>query len=265
MDRILIEQLNKLKEIKPEIEWKDKNREILLSKISPENNPEPRHSFFSIVNQPVLAVFCILLLIISGLTANATKYIKPGNSLFIARIINEQAQLAITFNKDRKIALDIKLANNRAKEITDVMASPNFNHQDKKKINKLKNDFKNNIHTVKARLQEINDKKTLDKQQEEEDNGKIFTVDAGKTDKGLSFAEATPIVQDEKLEATTSIEKIETEEKATTTNKTITIDNIIKNIEETFDKGEFEKTKDLLSNVEKAVIQTKVNIATSTK
>jgi hypothetical protein len=167
-DKELIHKLNILKQVSPEHSWKKETREILLSQISNSAAGEIKINFwekaafdlknvFSFMPRAVWGTICLLFVLSGGaFGAYAAKYTRPGDNFYAARIIKERAQIALTFNKEEKAKLDMKLANIHAREITEVLSSPNFDYKnDGKKAEKLALNFREEINTVKARLSEI--------------------------------------------------------------------------------------------------------------
>ncbi|MCK4553941.1 hypothetical protein KAU19_03185 [Candidatus Parcubacteria bacterium] len=181
----LLSQLNNLKNIKPDSQWKTGNREILLNQIS-SSQEEVRVSWLASLrsgfrilenmlphspqfggarqlirqlSQPVWAVVLIMVIVFGGgiVSLNASRDTKPGDSLYIAKVISEKTQLAITFNEKEKVKLGIEFAGNRTKEITQVLAeADNVIKEKEAKVEKLSQNFKKEINTVKSRLVKIN-------------------------------------------------------------------------------------------------------------
>ncbi len=281
------EQLNTLKDITPSASWKESNRKFLLSQISNQETREIEHKgFFSIIHQPAWAVFSIFLILVvgGGVSARATKNIKPGNSLYIARVLSEKTQVAMTWNKEEKAKKDMKFAQIHAKDITDVLADPSFDHvENKEKAEKLTLNFRQNLNTVKEKMEEINkirkENRTQDETKEDDimvslgnieknDEGKIHTVDSGKGDEGMEFYETDfgkeekPLEKEEKepeeikiipmpiIETITSTEEIIIEQATTTEN---TIEDTIKKAGETLEAKDFEETKNMLEKVDEII------------
>lgn len=202
MDKELLTQLNKLKDIKPDSAWKQRNRDILLSQISAATTDEKsvfdvfmqKLSLLRYVSQPVMAVFLIVGVLLGGglFSFRAAKNTKPGDSLYIAKIISERTQYALTFNEEGKVKLGIEFAGNRAKEITQVLSDDGA----EEKVAKLKDNFKKEINEAKTRLGRINtieSSKSNNETQEdvvtEDDAAMVFTAGLGKEEKGIQIAE----------------------------------------------------------------------------
>jgi hypothetical protein len=228
-DQELIKKLNILKEVKPESSWKQETRDILLAQVSNSVNEEVKvsafemavynfKSYFSFLPSAVWTAICLILVLTGGVTGTlAAKNSKPGDSLYVAKIVKEKIQLAMTFDQEDKARLDMKMASNRAKEITEVLSSPNFNMAgNQKRINQLAQSFNQEINTVKDRYAEIskmqeknssaavaestvnsangnsvsgNDdsKVGIGKLQKDNNEGKVYGVESGKDNKGMQF------------------------------------------------------------------------------
>ena len=203
-DKKLLSQLNKLKNIKPSSDWKKSNREILFNQISRgHSSDEVRkldifknilpHNMFSRAFQPVFAAVLIVLVVVGGGIAslNASRGTKPGDSLYIAKIISEKAQLAVAFNHKEKAKLGVEFASNRAREISEIIAESDKDRE--KKIEKLTENFKKEISAVKVRLEKIdmakNDivKESNKAEEAQDEDTQIFSANLEKTDQGMEI------------------------------------------------------------------------------
>lgn len=281
-NKILIKQLNSLKDIKPDNEWKSNNREILYNQIfnsSNFNNEEKTGGFaifafpqkiMKFISQPAMVVILVSLIIISGgiFSARAARNIKPGDSLYIARIISEKAHLAITFNKEAKNKLEIKFANEHAKDITQILANPEFNIDENKiKIEKLTEDFKKEINTVKDKISKINTDEVKDNQDSDYNNEKIdeagvFSANLKKEENGMQiFDPKTEIKEDDnqaKLDepASMATSTIKGDEANTATNEELSAEDanrILEEAEELFDSKNYNGTLNKLEEAEEAI------------
>ncbi len=140
----------------------------------------------------------VLILVVGIGGAYASKNSKPGDSLYIAKIISEKAQLAITFDQKDKARLGVEFATNRTKEITQVLGEAKEPGEQKdKKVQQLSQNFKNEISQVKNRLQAI---KALKGENQEEPQ--VFGANLEKTDQRMEIAEpAQPEVKQENVVA----------------------------------------------------------------
>lgn len=190
-EKELLSQLNNLKNIKPDIKWKENNREILLNQILGAKETVKISWFKALGNiipqqlarqlsQPVFAVVLIMMIVFGGgiVSINAARDTKPGDSLYIAKVISEKARVTLTFNEKEKTKLNLEFASNRAKEISQVLAEPNNNGKKQARVEKLVKNFKKEINTVKTRLEKIS-----------EDEGVIFFgANLGKSDERMEIS-----------------------------------------------------------------------------
>jgi len=180
-EKDLLEQLNKFKGIKPDQNWKEKNREILLKQVfnaEVENENfagfdwikgfagSLRPHFLSNVHYSSVAVVLVLVFVMGGgvFSLKAAQNTKPGDSLYLAKIATEKTQLALTIGEKNKVRLGITFAGNRAEEIDKVLSENNdnnsntLNEENREKVEKLVSDFKKEIDSVKTRLAKIGSK-----------------------------------------------------------------------------------------------------------
>ncbi|MDD5031778.1 MAG: DUF5667 domain-containing protein [Patescibacteria group bacterium] len=199
----LIKKLNSLKSIAPDKEWKERNRGILFSQISATAAisaeetgtiikffvlPQRLARFFS---TPAWAVFFVCLLVVSGsaFSVRAARLTKPDSSLYIARIISEKAQLAVTFGEEKKAKLSFRFANDHAKDITEILAKTESDDETgKSKTEKLSENFKKEIKVAKTKLKEMG---VAEEPKEEEMEGeiKVFSANLEKEEKGVQISE----------------------------------------------------------------------------
>ena len=208
-----IKQLNNLKSIKPENAWKEKNREILFSQIGNIDTGETftwTKTFAQYIQelplmiakkatQPVMAVILIVLFTLGSgaMSIKAAQDTKPGDSLYIAKIISEKAQIAFTFNEKEKAQLNLEFAGNRAEELSQVLEETDSKEKEKN-VKKLVNNFNKEIDSVKLRIKKI--AQTNDQEKEIIDNLEedltVFSANVGKEENGLQIT--SPKKDDEK-------------------------------------------------------------------
>jgi hypothetical protein len=171
----LIKQIKTLSEIKPDQAWKEQNRELLFSQIfnsasneTTERKPFALKSIFEyidvmffsrlgwVLSMPALTVLLILSAFFgtSFYSYRIAKNTKPGDSLYIAKIVSEKTQLALTFNETEKAKLGVSFASNRTQEMAKIMEGENTQDKDKH-AEQLTEEFKNEIKTTKNRLEKI--------------------------------------------------------------------------------------------------------------
>ena len=106
------------------------------------------------------AVFVSLLVL--ALTAYgavgvvASEKTKPGDSLYIAKIVSEKTQLALTFNGNKRTQLNLEFAGNRAREIKMVLdQSQSAAEERDKKVSDLTQAAKKEINQVRGRIKPV--------------------------------------------------------------------------------------------------------------
>lgn len=157
--------------------------------------------FKTFFHQPALVTSTILLVVLGGgiFSVNASRNTKPGDSLYIAKIISEKTRAAITFDDGAKAKLGLEFAGNRAKEIAQVLAEPE-NGGKEAKVEKLSQSFRKEIVAAKENLKKIN---AIENNSEED--LQIFSANSSKDDKGMQ------IYDPNKKEEENKIEEIKTE------------------------------------------------------
>jgi hypothetical protein len=165
-DKELIQKLKCLREIRPDNSWKKETRDVLLAQISNSAAKEIKvyawekavndcKNLLSFVPRAAWGAICLAIILSGGgFGVYAANYSRPGDSLYAARILKEKARLALTFNQENKAKLGMKLASVRAREITEVLADPDY-RGDEKQAEKLAQNFQKEINTVKERFSEI--------------------------------------------------------------------------------------------------------------
>jgi len=276
-NKILIEQLNSLKNIKLDNKWKSDNREVLYNQIFNSYNFEEKvvglkifafpQRVIKLISQPAMVVIFISLIVIGGgiFSASAARNIKPGDSLYIARIISEKAQLVITFDKEAKNKLGIKFANEHAKDITEILANPEFNIDENKiKIEKLTKDFKKEISTVKDKINKIDTKEEDNSNEKIDEEVEVFSANLEKEESGLQVFEPKTEIkqdnQDNKAEAgeqeNMSTSTIEEDKKSDVTEEEFNsgeAHKIIEEAEKLFDSQDYNGTLNKLEKVDDAI------------
>lgn len=201
-DRELLQKLNNLKTIRPDDNFKKNYREVLYSQISAgvtENKSAsnlkiiwdgimPGKVFLGMIKPVwVTSLVSVLILIIGVGGVYASKNSKPGDSLYIAKIISEKAQFAMAFNEKDKAKLGLEFAANRAKEITQVLGESK-EPEDKKgeTVKQLSQNFKKEISQVKNRLTTI---KQAENKNQKEEEPEVFGANLGKSDERMELAE----------------------------------------------------------------------------
>jgi hypothetical protein len=305
-EKELIRKLNILKQVKLETSWKKETRDVLLAQVSNSAAKEVKimiweKVFYDLKNSVAFvpraawgAICFILVLASGGFGVYAANYSKPGDYFYTARILKEKTQIAMTFNKEEKVKLDIKLANTHAKEISEVLSDPNYRGNEKQ-AKKLAQNFQDEINTVKEGLSEIgkiqeknsaggtanvaansidnNDAKIGIGDLQKDSDGKVLSADYGKDDKGMQIyiSSSSKATLGGKISTTTIVEKTLTAIASGSASTTITasasstdsavmsdkINTTLDKATESFNTKDFTGAKDMLEQV--SVIIEKIN------
>lgn len=253
-DKDLFKKLNNLKTVKPDDNWRKNYREILRSQIlagaavnKTESNLKiiwesimPGKIFIDLA-KPVWATTLVSALILAIGIGGVyfSKNSKPGDSLYIAKIISEQAQQAITFNEKDKAKLGLEFAANRAKEITQVLEESKESADKKgEKVEQLSQNFKKEISQVKTRLTTI---KAAESQNKKTEEPEVFGANLGKSNERMELAEpAKP----------TAVAPVQPAPAATTTKE-----NLIEEADKMFDKKNYDGTINKIKELKQIINQ----------
>lgn len=168
-ERELLQQLNKLREIKLDESWKKNQRDLLLTQIS---NSAPKElsawSNFVIVfrnsvktfSQPAVAFasFVCLMFGAAVFSHNWLNSAKPTDTMYVARVISEKVKLNTVIDKEAREKMEVQFAACHATDIITALADPEFNTTaNEVKVAKLNENFNKEINTVKSRLSSLNE------------------------------------------------------------------------------------------------------------
>lgn len=289
-EKELLKKLNTYKDIQADSTWKKENREVLFNQIINSSSvPETGFSFAKIYNsfkiysdifyngivknlgQPVILTSMIVLTVLSGgiMSINASRNTTPGDSLYIAKKISEKTQFALTFGDKRKAQLNVSFAENRAKEIAQVMSDEKTEEEKKEIVERLTGDFKQEISNVKIRIEKIAQKAEEKVGEEKVLEEHLFSANLGKKDEGLSMSEETSdeatIIEEspietldeetvEQEESTTTIDIIEVETELASTSEEIEIvddssSDILSDVKDLIESDDFDASLERLDEV----------------
>lgn len=169
-EKEILSQFKKLQGKEIDRDWIASNREVLHAQIlAGQDTSANRVKWFSVFGsifsqeistafrQPALVVTAIILTVLSGgyyAGAKISENAKPGDSLYIAKLLNEKARASFTFNEKAKAKLNVEFAGNRVKEITQVLSESDTDKEEQDKhVQELTNSFKKEITEVKNRME----------------------------------------------------------------------------------------------------------------
>jgi hypothetical protein len=204
-EKDLIAKLNNLKNISPDKTWLDNNRELLLSQISNSGAKELSawenlfinlSSFTKAAAQPVYAFgIFVFALVATGIYSHQLfTSAKPNDTLYIARVISEKAKLSTIINPESRDKLAMQFANERAQEISAVLADPSFNNdQNKDDIAKLNISFNEEIETIKTKIKNLapvkNNQEAKVAENNSLNNDSVLIAENNKDNKGVQLFE----------------------------------------------------------------------------
>ena len=267
-DKDLLKKLNNLKDIKPDDNWKKNYREVLYSQISAGTTANKSESNLKIIWDSIMpgkifismakpvwvtSLASVLILVIGIGGVYASKNSKPGDSLYIAKIISEKAQFAITFNDKDKAKLGLEFATNRAKEITQILRESK-EPDDKKdeKVEQLTQNFKKEISQVKNRLTTIKEAGNKDNQNQAEEP-EVFGANLSKDDQRMEISDQA---KPEEVKKEEIVLEGESEPTATTTEENLSSSGeALEEVEKMFDEKDYSGTIDKIKEVKQIINQ----------
>jgi predicted negative regulator of RcsB-dependent stress response len=262
-DKDLIKKLNTLKNINPDSAWTAGNRDLLLSQIS--NSGARDLSAWQIfvisissvartVSKPAYALGAFILVLITGslFSHQVFSNTKPNDSLYIARIISEQAKLSTVLNTDDRNKLAVQFATDNAKDISAVLANPAFNNANNKvQVAQLNNSFNNEINTVKTRINYLSPSKEQSVPAVKTTGTDTVSIaDSGKDNKGLQLMEISGVKTTATVTTTTATVTPVT---LIATSTDATADTLLNEATQLFDKKDYTKAVDKLNAVDELI------------
>ncbi len=273
-DKELLNHLNNLSEIKPSASWRESNEKLLLSQINAsapncanENIFRLYFRIFTSFSQPAMVVFLLLFIIGGvGVGLGVGQNSKPGDSLYIAKIVNEKARFTFTFDEKKKVQLGIEFAKNRVKEIEEVKAGDN-----NEGVDELLTNFERDIVVVRERIEKIYTPEVVNEDIEslelespviakvesvnnkeenvEENEGDkseeevviVHSANADKDENGITVS--TGVIEEEKIELEESVKQVEVE------NINVAPEDMLVEIEEMVKNDDFESALKRLEEV----------------
>lgn len=169
----LLKQLNNLKKtVKPDLDWQESNRDILLSQINAQTRLNFETAKFKLlpnifqrrflmpVLKPVASLVLIVVFVFGVWTASvsATKKSLPGDLFYNIKLTTERVQVNLTLNDEKKANLEIAFAQRRLEEIEKIVEKSEPDSGENIEIPLKK--FQENMNNVKSNLAklEIKDK-----------------------------------------------------------------------------------------------------------
>ncbi len=231
-EKELLKQLNKLRTINAEADFKAANRQMLLAQITQGEEVKSLgylaqlNIFMSRLFQPyAIAIMIALFFVASGAYGlTISRQAKPGDSLYLAKKLSERTKMLVAFDEKTKARLNLEFASNRVLEMN--LLKQDNNQSSAKET--LKNDFKNEINQAKSRLA---------KNQPE-----------AKSDKTNDFKTAGSVKDNDHIDVAVPDKKV-----ATTTNQGAGIGEVLEEAQKLFDTGAYDQAADKLNEANKLV------------
>lgn len=202
-DKQLLKQLKNLQQITPSVDWKASQRDVLQQQIFNGQvamglNWTARFNLvMGRVFQPAVVAVIIFAFLLSGsLIGWYSGEAKPGDSLYIAKKLRERTEMTVALSGKAKTLLNIKFANERAKEMAQVMSEETDAVTKNDKVAVLTNNFKKEISQAKERLAKMAEP-TMPEQETGEEV-QFFSAGSNKDNNGIDIA-----LPDETIKKTT--------------------------------------------------------------
>ncbi len=278
LEQNLIKQLSQLKEIKPDADWKIRNRDILVKQIygsqveqeTVKNNWtwywHAPLALASSVSQPAwVAVLIFVFLIGGGATSiRMADRTKPGDPLYIAKMISERTQLAFTFNNESKARLNLEFASNRVAEINQVLAEPTTSDKDQNVANLLSN-LKSQISDVRSSIAKISPTaapaSNLASNKSNDSAGQmVISADLKKENKGIEISDGSnasageQVTQTPPPAATTTVNNSTASASSTPALNINQTADILKQAEQLLDENKYSDTLTKLNEVDQSIL-----------
>ncbi len=234
-------------------------------------------------SQPITATFLVVFLFLTGgfVGLRASVDTRPGDSLYIAKIVGEKTQLALAFTDKKKAQLGIEFAVKRAAEIKQVIAEEDESIFKDDKVERLVNDFKKEISAVKLRIEKISKQSVVDEfvedesvelelvfteesedpvVEEQDNESQVFSAGSNKTETGLQIS-ASPESSESEVVAQTEEIIIDATDKASTTEEELIVEpaspeSILEQAGELLQAEAYDEVFDVLLEANSAIDQT---------
>ncbi len=169
-EKELVKQLVTLSGLNPDAAWVKKNREVLSYQIfNGQEFAGPTVSWFTqftfvmhrVLQPAPLAALIVLFFVVSGVVGMKTSGQANPNSnriLYIAKILNEKANLATTFDEKGKLALNVDYAANRLSELEEI--SQESETVSEPLVQELTESFNQEIASARERLTHLSQTET---------------------------------------------------------------------------------------------------------
>lgn len=274
-EKKIISQLNKLKALSPDKTWQNSCRDVLVSQISNSGGrklnawQEFLISFKCVSNlayRPVIvmASFFVILLVTSLFSYQLFSSSKPNDSLYIARVISERAKLNTVLDSRSKELLAAKFAMSHAKDISNILADPDFDFEaNSKQVARLNDSFSKEIELARTKLGSLQETEESLPEASNEiissstsspsyEDDMIFIADNHRDDKGLEVSFSEEDEEEIKEDETKLKEEIESDledlkETIKEKDESSLLDSLLDEALESYQEGDFKKAEEKIN------------------
>ncbi len=266
----LISKLNNLKSISPDEDWLAGNRELLLSQVS--NSGAEKLSAWQVIlintssvlksaTRPAYALGAFVLMLLTGsfFSNQVLAGTKPNDSLYIARIISERVKVNTTFNSVQRNKMELGYALSHAREISAVLADPEFNNEaNHDQVAKLNNSFNEEVDTVQKTISRLGGDVAVSRSDDvviadsfKDDQGIQIADNADNNDAEVSIIPAAKDVEPVPAAVTLTLKASSSELAATSTEivTPLNMSNILDEAKQFMESKDYEKASDRLKEV----------------
>lgn len=263
----LISKLNSLKSVRPDKEWLESNRELLLSQVSNSGAEELTGWRLVVINfssalksvaQPVYALGAFVLMLLAGslFSGRLLAGTKPNDSLYIARILSEKVKVNTTFGSEARNKMEMKFASEHAQDISAILADPSFNNEaNQDQVAKLNESFNEEVSVVKEGLSRL-----VAPIAPVAKNDDVVIADSSKDQQGIQMSEqpAEAVASIASASALTVMPEVatstvEAETEASSTVETVEAAKIIDEAQQLFNSKDYGKASDKLKEVNEII------------
>jgi len=175
---MIITELKNLKDIKPQQDWVQSEREILLSQIIGQRAESKPQSFFAtaknfskiflpnkmlkFVAQPVGVMVMVFAAVFSTgiLGVNASKGSVPGDILYSVKKTSEKVKVGLTSQMEEKAKLHVGFAAERVKEVEKIVKQENNKESKKEKVKIATDGLKEELTKAKEQMEQAKENPT---------------------------------------------------------------------------------------------------------
>lgn len=172
----LIKKLSSLKDLevagKPQDSWVSSSREILMSQIKPQATEnfttgdgqyywQYFANMFKVALRPV-GTFALVLITMLGYSATigVANASLPGDMLYPIKTATEKVQLALTFEDDKKVQLQMGFVSRRVDELQQIVIKNEKPEEKVKKVSIAAKKISSDVKVVKEKLNQISNEST---------------------------------------------------------------------------------------------------------